>query len=154
MRDQKGWNNAKSGTLFRDRHECQLCGYTSDLEIHHIIPYKFCQHHKVWNLITLCTDCHDLVSDNKYYIYNYKNRENQEKYTEKLKNIINSDENTLTKLNKLQKWSKLKRNKSKTNELIRIIKYLKILIRKNYIVNVHIYCKGNKDVKLIWEVEK
>ena len=47
---------ARIATLARDRHMCQLCGLTTDLEVHHVDHDPF---NNAWsNLLTLCRPCH------------------------------------------------------------------------------------------------
>ncbi|MFA0718303.1 HNH endonuclease [Vibrio splendidus] len=47
-------------------HRCaiQHCRNTSNLDLHHIVPWAECQEHKVDNLIALCPNCHRLAHDN------------------------------------------------------------------------------------------
>jgi len=58
----KGWNRQKEKRLETDNHECQCCGQTEDLEVHHIRPVRSFDNpedaHYQENLITLCLDCH------------------------------------------------------------------------------------------------
>lgn len=47
--------------LDRDNSECHVCGYSKDLEVHHIYPLMYGGNSDDDNLITLCTDCHAIV---------------------------------------------------------------------------------------------
>jgi len=38
---------------------CGLCGSSYSAQIAHIIPWADCHHHHPWNLIWLCTKCHE-----------------------------------------------------------------------------------------------
>src|SRR5574343_446234 len=53
--------------LARDNHQCQLCGYGSDLQVHHITPWRWAATVLRWTLervnnptngIVLCKECH------------------------------------------------------------------------------------------------
>jgi 5-methylcytosine-specific restriction endonuclease McrA len=61
------WNNCygkwRSLVLEKDKHMCKMCGSKDNLEVHHILPYKYFPHHKynVKNGITLCVKCHDKI---------------------------------------------------------------------------------------------
>lgn len=45
----------------RDYYQCQICGFESFLEVHHIVSRKCGGSHKLENLITLCSSCHRAV---------------------------------------------------------------------------------------------
>lgn len=38
---------------------CEVCGATSNLEEHHLLPQRYNGPDKEWNLVTLCEDCHN-----------------------------------------------------------------------------------------------
>lgn len=47
----------------KDNYACKLCGKSRNkdkvtLIAHHVIPYRICGHNELWNLVTLCVDCH------------------------------------------------------------------------------------------------
>lgn len=53
--------------LKRDYMQCQLCGRQENWNVHHILyrsEAKECVN-CLWNLITLCTDCHTKVHSSK-----------------------------------------------------------------------------------------
>jgi 5-methylcytosine-specific restriction endonuclease McrA len=54
----KDWRQKRRQALERDRYKCTLCGKTERLNVHHIIPYRYCHSHALDNLITLCRSCH------------------------------------------------------------------------------------------------
>jgi len=58
------YDQTKAEVLERDKYRCKKCGSFERPEVHHIIPIRvapelFCD---VWNMIVLCSDCHDLVA--------------------------------------------------------------------------------------------
>ena len=63
------WSTRRRKTLERDNYTCQNCGYVGgevgDFEIHHIVPRRAGGTHKLSNLKTLCTVCHDSVHNKK-----------------------------------------------------------------------------------------
>lgn len=68
FRDQykhPNWQKKRLEILNRDKFTCQKCGdKETTLHVHHIKYYK---NRKVWDyknsdLITLCSDCHELIS--------------------------------------------------------------------------------------------
>ncbi|MBC8458255.1 MAG: RRXRR domain-containing protein, partial [Deltaproteobacteria bacterium] len=59
--------NLRKATLMRDEYTCQMCGAEDTvLQAHHIIPTRDSGPDSIHNLITLCLDCHDKVTDNEY----------------------------------------------------------------------------------------
>jgi hypothetical protein len=46
-------------------HRCAVCGETSALDVHHIIPWEQVQKHEQANLICLCAVCHRRAGDNE-----------------------------------------------------------------------------------------
>lgn len=46
-------------------HRCAMCGETSALDVHHIIPWEKVQKHEQANLICLCAVCHRRAGDNE-----------------------------------------------------------------------------------------
>lgn len=53
--------------LKTDKHRCQVwgCGCTQDLEVHHIIPRSQGGLDVAWNLITLCSKHHRMITEGK-----------------------------------------------------------------------------------------
>jgi hypothetical protein len=54
----KDWNDIKRRIKHRDGYKCRLCGSSSDLHVHHIVPISRYPDHSDSNLITLCFSCH------------------------------------------------------------------------------------------------
>ncbi|MGM0369550.1 MAG: RNA-guided endonuclease IscB [Bacillota bacterium] len=62
--------NLRKATLKRDDYTCQLCGVTDTmLHAHHIMPRRDGGRDSIYNLITLCADCHNKQVDNNEYQY-------------------------------------------------------------------------------------
>lgn len=62
----KNWYRNRRKALERDNRECQNCGNTKELHVHHITPIvEFdsddLSKHKLGNLVTLCSVCHPKV---------------------------------------------------------------------------------------------
>jgi len=55
------WYALRDLILERDNHECQHCGTTAALVIHHIVEWKDSRDNSPSNLITLCRSCHSKV---------------------------------------------------------------------------------------------
>ncbi|AGB41805.1 restriction endonuclease [Halobacteroides halobius DSM 5150] len=74
--------NLRKATLYRDDCAFQICGATDTmLEAHHIIPQRDSGADSIYNLITLCKDCHkDKVDGSEY------------KYKDEFLNIIDGKE--------------------------------------------------------------
>jgi 5-methylcytosine-specific restriction endonuclease McrA len=52
--------NLRIATLMRDKYICQECGKRDCiLESHHIVPRRLKGNDSIYNLITLCSNCHD-----------------------------------------------------------------------------------------------
>jgi 5-methylcytosine-specific restriction endonuclease McrA len=54
--------------LDRDGWRCRKCGYRQALHCHHIIFRSDMGEDVSWNLVTLCSDCHDLIHSGEIYI--------------------------------------------------------------------------------------
>lgn len=52
------WPRIRDLILERDGHQCQACGSTVDLVVHHIWPLRDWGTHDPENLVTLCPTCH------------------------------------------------------------------------------------------------
>jgi len=50
-----------------DGYYCMNCGSFNNLETHHIISKGVVHNDSLWNLITLCHNCHDLIQHNLGY---------------------------------------------------------------------------------------
>lgn len=58
--------NLRKATLYRDNCSCQMCRATNTiLEAHHIKPKRLNGSDSIYNLITLCSDCHEKVTGNE-----------------------------------------------------------------------------------------
>ena len=54
--------------LNRDGWKCRRCGLRNNLHVHHIIFRSEMGEDVSWNLITLCSNCHDRIHDYTLYI--------------------------------------------------------------------------------------
>lgn len=61
----KDWPKFKETALKRDGYECQSCGDTERLEVHHWEPYQLSLNNDLDNLVTFCYTCHHAV--HKWY---------------------------------------------------------------------------------------
>lgn len=56
------WRRQRRLALTRDGHKCKNCGSSSQVQVHHVIPYRkfadYKQANMLKNLRTLCTSCH------------------------------------------------------------------------------------------------
>ena len=52
----------------RDGWKCRKCGYRQTLQCHHIIFRSKMGEDVTWNLVTLCSTCHDAIHSGKLYI--------------------------------------------------------------------------------------
>ena len=55
------YDKLRQRVLERDDWSCRRCGERQGLQVHHIIKRSFCRIDKIWNLVTLCNRCHELV---------------------------------------------------------------------------------------------
>lgn len=57
------WRELRNAALKRDNYICQRCDNRrhSELTVHHIMPRSEGGGHDLYNLITLCDRCHDIV---------------------------------------------------------------------------------------------
>lgn len=148
----EGWSRAKSITKERDGGECCICGLTSDLEVHHIIPFHRCQHNELWNLMTVQKEVHVLVNGEKYQIYNYKNRTNQSKHISLLKIILKEDISSVEKMRLVEKWSMRPGNSASTSNIILLRKYIEYITNRGFSVDISGYFKANGNVNLLWGI--
>jgi phage terminase large subunit GpA-like protein len=54
--------------MTRDYWKCRRCGYRQTLQVHHIIFRSEMGEDVTWNLITLCSTCHEDIHKGKLYI--------------------------------------------------------------------------------------
>ncbi len=47
----------------RDNFHCRICGYSEELQVHHIVPWHLTQDNSRENLVTLCRGCHKKMHD-------------------------------------------------------------------------------------------
>ncbi|WP_325630041.1 HNH endonuclease [Methanospirillum sp.] len=52
------WNLIRRQALERDGHQCQICGNTAELSVHHIVPLSEGGDSTLHNLRVLCHSCH------------------------------------------------------------------------------------------------
>jgi hypothetical protein len=55
----------------RDGAECRMCETTSELQVHHIIPILAGGMNREWNLLVLCSSCHQKA---EWYSRNFVDR--------------------------------------------------------------------------------
>lgn len=66
------WQYKREKRLHKDKYTCQLCGANKAntkrlrLEVHHI-TYKDFENEKIWQLITLCKQCHREVHSKSWW---------------------------------------------------------------------------------------
>jgi len=68
-------------------NKCELCGYSTVVDTHHIIPKKIGGPHEINNLIILCPNCHALVT-RKHFTLN--GREDIPKIRKKVIRLLRS----------------------------------------------------------------
>ncbi len=56
------WREIRQKVLLRDNWRCQVCGKEHSGQVHHVIPRSKGGTNDFSNLITLCGECHMLVS--------------------------------------------------------------------------------------------
>ena len=54
--------------LDRDQWKCRKCGYRQNLHVHHIIFRSEMGEDVTWNLITLCSECHETVHRGEMFL--------------------------------------------------------------------------------------
>ena len=139
-------------SVLRRTEGCVCCGWTKDIELHHIIPWKTTQSHDVWNLIPVCRECHDLIQPNKIVLYDYLNRDCR--YKNKIIEIFQSDKSNTEKLNLLKKKSAIKSYKLKKSPIGRTVNYLMFLEKETeFNLVLSTYFKGTGDLELRWITE-
>ena len=155
--NRPAWSKERTAALKRDEYKCSVCGWDEKryLEVHHILPYADVFHNELWNLVTLCKECHDLVDPPwKYDLYTYKNRKDQSKFISSLMNILTSDEVNSVKYNQIMRWRLLKRNKVDKFAVRNIIRYFRYIEKQGFEVDIGIYVKGTGDAYLKWTISR
>lgn len=61
----KEWSRQRIKALNRDKCKCRRCGAEESLDIHHVVPFRKVRHNNLWNLVTLCGNCHKEM-ENRY----------------------------------------------------------------------------------------
>jgi 5-methylcytosine-specific restriction endonuclease McrA len=83
----KEWFEIREKAKQRDGYTCVDCGITEEehymtvgqpLQVHHIVPYKECKKHELYNLITLCASCHCKADGNLVGGEQWKRKRSQE----------------------------------------------------------------------------
>lgn len=54
--------------LERDGWKCRRCGYRQNLHVHHIVFRSQMGVDESWNLVTVCSECHDKIHAYNLYI--------------------------------------------------------------------------------------
>ena len=58
--------NLRKAAILRDGGKCKMCGKSNcELQVHHIIPRRENGADTIYNLITLCSGCHDSIKGNE-----------------------------------------------------------------------------------------
>jgi 5-methylcytosine-specific restriction endonuclease McrA len=52
------WKENRGLALERDKYTCQVCFKKTNVNVHHIVPYRICKSNNILNLVTLCASCH------------------------------------------------------------------------------------------------
>ena len=54
------WNIKRSTVLERDKYKCRICGFGDKLQVHHL-TYDRVYDESLYDLVTVCEDCHTLI---------------------------------------------------------------------------------------------
>ena len=71
----EAWRKKRQRVFRRDRFQCVYCGCSKNLEVQHVtlevhhITYKRLGAEDISDLVTLCNDCHQLIHEERYYLY-------------------------------------------------------------------------------------
>lgn len=110
------WFSLRRKIIERDEFKCCFCGSKDKLEVHHVRPKSRNGKDETWNLITLCSTCHDeehrSISrhglstvpgpDFEPYRFLITNREDVLKYAGYLESVgVNADEIRSTELHRM-----------------------------------------------------
>ena len=149
-----GWNQIRNNILKRDGGECQVCGWQRDLEVHHIIPRIHGGGDHPNNLVTLCRECHDLVSENKHHIYDYPELSNGISIKNRIKyyNLLKQSKDPT--LADIIKWADLKHNRiCKVGDLKRIQTFFNIINKMGYNTEIELRFRENGRIRMKWYVD-
>ena len=71
--DDQEYRNFRRAVRNRDGHKCKMCSSTSRLHVHLIIPWSKSYELRfvVDNGITLCHDCHKMITKNETHWISY-----------------------------------------------------------------------------------
>lgn len=145
------WSSQRKAVLRRDKKKCALCGsdIRTILEIHHIISFSECRHNADWNLICVCTDCHNIIDAGVCALYTYDNRRGQEKHYARLKEAVQTK--TLEEqLAYLVKWRKHARNRVSGYRVMTIVRYFRYCLARGYVIHHDWVFKANGDLSIKW----
>lgn len=147
----KDWPSQRKVILKRDHKKCALCGSTvsSILEIHHIIPFRDCRHNAEWNLICVCTDCHNIIDAGVCNLYTPANREGQEKHYGRLKEAVKT-KNLEEQIAYLVKWRKHSRQKVSKYKVMTITRYFRYCLAHGYMIRHKWNFKANGNLSIEW----
>lgn len=68
--DGKAYKEMCRQVLLRDNWRCRRCGGRAHLQVHHaIVKRSKVRIDTLWNLCTLCSECHQLVEDDKVLVF-------------------------------------------------------------------------------------
>lgn len=56
------WRETRQKRLVKDKHKCRTCGKGESLQVHHVTYERFTRERQA-DLITLCKECHDAITD-------------------------------------------------------------------------------------------
>jgi len=127
-----------------------MCGWMREGEYHHVFEWKNGGKHHIWNLVFLCSECHKLITPNKYKI-DLKSATVSRR--EQLIDIITDDISILSKLNKLERFVNQNCKRTQKTELKLILKYFNWIVKsKKHDLDITHYKKVNGDVILKWQV--
>lgn len=59
-----GWKWIRKAIIERDNYICRICGNDENLHVHHIDSNR--TNNNTSNLVTLCSDCHRAVHEERY----------------------------------------------------------------------------------------
>lgn len=136
----------KKAVLIRDNSECQICGWTENLEYHHIYEWKNENAHSVWNLMLISGDCHKLITPRRFVFPVF-----EQQVIDQFVEILRRDQPVRTKLAKLKKW--ISQRPIPKRDINRIMIYLeKVVNSKYHVLELSYYKKHSGILILKWDV--